>query len=218
MSERCRAIFVRVCPFGCDGDPGAKCPRKLIHLLSKSGVGFGGSTWMHLFLQICHFAIPQSMRLVCYWQRAELAALKCEGSARNGGSMRKWFALAGLVAIGTIAISTHGFEALSDPWMNKVTIEKVYRRNGNIACEAPINRRRTLHGWRVVYDDEGRVTSEVLYEHGEWLISRNYDHKTGLLQICDARLTPPLCTDDPIPREYCEYRRNEKRLELKGAE
>ena len=132
--------------------------------------------------------------------------------------MRRWFVIAGLATLGTIVVATQDFDALSDPWANQVTVEKGYHPKGNIALESPRDRRGETHGWEILYDVDGRIISEILFEHGVWQVRRTHDYKTALLKTSDARVIPPMDTDEPIPEEYREYRSTERRPERLVAE
>jgi len=132
--------------------------------------------------------------------------------------MRRWLMFAGLVMLGTIVIAIQQVDVLLDPWAIEVTIERSYHLNGNIACEASRNRRRQLHGWQIIFDQDGRVVSELLYDHDEWVISRIFDYENGLLRVGDGHSTQPHYTVELIPEVYYEYERTEKDPESPVAE
>jgi hypothetical protein len=120
--------------------------------------------------------------------------------------MRIWCVAAGVIAIGTLMFAIQDFDTLTDPWANQVTIERGYHPNGTIRVETPCNRCGQIHGWQTLYDEDGRIITEMLFEHGEWLVNRHFVYERHELIVHEANFTERSRRVEAIPEPYYEYR------------
>ena len=130
------------------------------------------------------------------------------------------FPLSSMVAVAAVMfVGTHARDAITDPFAaSAARTEKVYLSTGEIANETTFNRRGEKHGLQTIYDPDGSIREEYVYQHDEWQVHRLFQADEELVYVTVATWTPPYFrpSTEPMPEWYREYR-NEERRESRRA-
>ena len=119
-----------------------------------------------------------------------------------------------LLTMGVLTVvATCTLDVVTDPFGASVTsVRRGYYEDGRLRTETSFNRLGERHGLEVIYDRDGRIIEETIYERDSWRSVRELNYAQDSMRIRIPAWTPPYSQfiTSPIPDEYWEYRCEER--------